>query len=194
MVWLALGSEKTKEIGETLEERKARVLMRLRGYRLLKREELKNVISFLVKMPKVKKNLLLWCVPTEGTVGVAYVNQLRKVMKEAGVERAIIVSSGRYTQAAKVKARKGGIELVPRIFPAFDIFDHVLVPKHEVLTAEERERLLAEYKVEAYRLPFIRASDPAVRAIGAKPGDVVRVVRDSATAGRYVAYRYVVEG
>ncbi len=186
-----LGSDKT---GETLEERKARVLMKLRGYRLVKREELKNVISFLVSAPRVKEKLLLWCVPTVGTVGVAYVNQLKKAMKEVGVETGIIVSSGRYTAAAKVKARKGEIELVPRIFPAFDIFKHDLVPTHEILPQEEREKLLAEFRVEAFQLPLIRASDPAVRAIGAKPGDVVRVVRESATAGRYVAYRYVVEG
>lgn len=179
---------------ETLDERKALMLMKLRGYRKLKREELKNVISFLVSVPKAKKKLLLWCVPTEGTVGVAYVNQMKKAMKAAEVEIGIIVTSGRYTQAAKVKAKKGGIELIPRIFPAFDIFDHVLVPKHEIVGVEEKERLLAEFRVKAFRLPQIRASDPAVRAIGARPGDVVRVVRDSPTAGRYVAYRYVIEG
>ncbi len=179
----------------TLEERKALVLMKLRGYKKLKREELpKNIISFLVSMPKIKKKALLWCVVTEATVGVQYINQMNKAMKEAEVERAIVVTSGRYTQAAKVKAKKNRIELIPRIFPSFDIFDHVLVPKHEILTPEERQEILAKFKVEAYQLPQIKISDPAVRAIGARPGDIVRVLRDSATAGLYVAYRYVVEG
>ncbi|MDH5461481.1 MAG: DNA-directed RNA polymerase subunit H, partial [Candidatus Bathyarchaeota archaeon] len=40
----------------------------------------------------------------------------------------------------------------------------------------------------------IKASDPAVIAIGAKSGDIVRIVRKSPTAGEYIAYRYVVEG
>lgn len=115
-------------------------------------------------------------------------------MGEAETDKAIIVTSGRYTPAAKVKAKKKGIELIPRIFPSFSIFDHEYVPKHEILKPEEREKLLKEFRVQPYQLPHIRASDPAVKAIGARPGDMVRIIRDSPTAGKYVAYRYVVEG
>lgn len=176
------------------EEKKARVLIKLRGYRLIKREEGKNAISFVVKMPREKKKALLWAIPTQGTVGVQYVNQLKKAMNEAEIERGIIVTRGRYTQAAKVNSRKKGIELIPRIFLSFNIFDHELVPKHELLEPEEKEKLLAEYRVEAYQLPKIKASDPAANAVGARPGDVVRIIRKSPTAGRYVSYRYVVEG
>lgn len=178
----------------TLEERKAQVLIYLRGYKLVKRQEKKDAISFLVRGPKEKKNLLLWCIPTEGTVGVAYINQMSKAMKEEEIERGIVVTSGRYTQAAKVKATKNKIELIPRTFPAFNIFNHKLVPKHEILSSEEREKILSEYRVKPYQLPRIPASDPAVKAIGAKPGDIVRIIRDSPTAGKYTAYRYVVEG
>ncbi len=105
-----------------------------------------------------------------------------------------MVTSGRYTQAAKTNARKKRIELIPRIFPAFNIFDHVLVPKHEILPPDEREKLLAKYRVHPYQLPRIKTSDPAVKAIGAKAGDIVKIIRDSTAAGKYVAYRYVVEG
>jgi len=178
----------------TLEERKAKVLIELRGYKLLKREEVKNAISFIVEMPKDKKKALIWCIPTEGAVGIAYINQMKKSMKEAEIERGIIVTSGRYTQAAKVNAKKKGIELIPRIFPSFTIFDHEFVPKHEILTSEEREKILAKYRVKPYQLPRIKASDPAAKAIGARPGDMLRIIRESPTAGRYIAYRYVVEG
>jgi len=177
----------------SLEERKAKVLIKLRGYKLIKRQEQKDVISFIIKMPREKKKALLWCVPTEGTVGVAYANQLDKAMKEAEVDNGIIVTSGRYTQSAKKKAKEKRIELIPRIFPAFNIFNHTLVPIHEVLAREEKEELLAKYGVRPYQLPQIRASDPAARAIGARPGDIVRIIRESQTAGKYIAYRYVVE-
>jgi len=177
----------------TLEEKKAEVLIKLRGYKLLKREELKNAISFTVKLEDEKK-ALIWAIPTEGAVGVQYINQLKKAMKEEEVEKGFIVTSGRYTQAANVNAKKKGIELIPKIFPSFNIFDHDSVPKHEILTAEEREKLLAEYKVHPYQLPRIQTSDPALKAIGARPGDIVRIIRKSPTAGKYVAYRYVVEG
>jgi len=189
---LSVGFKGLSSVG-TLEERKAKVLIELRSYKLLKREELKNAISFMVKMQDGKK-LLIWAIPTEGAVGVQYINQLKKAMKEAEVERGIIVTSGRYTQAANVNARKRGIELIPRIFPSFNIFDHEAVPKHEILTVEEREKLLAEYKVQPYQLPRIKTSDPTLKAIGAKSGDIVRIIRKSPTAGEYVAYRYVVEG
>jgi len=178
---------------KTLEEKKTRVLINLRGYKLLKREELKNAISFMVKLKDGTK-ALIWAIPTKGAVGVAYINQLKKAMKEAEVEKGIIVTSGRYTQAAKVNAKKKGMELIPKIFPSFDIFDHEFVPKHEILTAEEKEKLLAEYKVHPYQLPRINVADPALTAIGAVPGDVVRIIRKSPTAGKYIAYRYVVEG
>lgn len=177
----------------TLEETKAKNLIKLRGYKLLKREELKNAINFTVKLKDGAK-ALIWVIPTEGTVGVAYINQLKKAMNETEVERGIIVTSGRYSSSARVNAKKKGIELIPRIFPSFNIFDHEFVPKHEIITEEEREKLLAEYKVHPYQLPEIKASDPAITAIGAKSGDIVRIVRKSPTAGKYVAYRYVVEG
>ncbi|NWF86533.1 DNA-directed RNA polymerase subunit H [Candidatus Bathyarchaeota archaeon] len=104
-----------------------------------------------------------------------------------------MVTSGRYTHAVKQSAKKKGIELLPKTFPVFDLFEHKLVPKHEILTQEEREQLLAEYKVQPYQLPQIKASDPAVKAIDARPGDILRIIRKSATAGEHIAYRYVVE-
>jgi len=178
----------------TIEERKANVLMSLRGYKMLKREEKKEAVSFLARVPRDKRNVLIWCVPTEGTVGVQHINQMKKAMKEEEVERGIIITSGRYTQTAKTNATKKHIELIPRIFPSFNIFDHTLVPKHEIMTQEEKQKLLDEYRVKPYQLPRIKASDPAAKAIGARPGDIVRIIRDSPTAGKYTAYRYVVEG
>jgi len=176
-----------------IEERKAQILMGLRGYKLVKRREHKGATSFLIKTADNKKELI-WCLPTQGTVGVQFINQVRKAMKEAGVERGILVTGGRYTQAAKTQSRRRGIELIPRIFPSFNIYEHVLVPKHEIATQEEREKMLNEYRVQPYQLPRLKASDPAVKAIGAKPGDLVKVTRDSPTSGKYVSYRYVVEG
>jgi DNA-directed RNA polymerase subunit H len=176
-----------------VEERKAQILMKLRGYKLIKRRQAKGASGFLVQTAE-KRKILMWCLPSHGTIGVQYINQLKKAMKEEEVERAIVITSGRYTQAARVNARKRGIELIPRIFPSFNIFDHVLVPKHEIVKPDEKKKLLQEYRVQPYQLPRLKASDPAVKAIGAKPGDIVRIIRDSPTAGKYVSYRYVVEG
>jgi DNA-directed RNA polymerase subunit H len=181
------------KLEESLEERKAEVLIKLRGYKLVKKEKHKDAISYLVEVPKEKREALVWCVPDESTVGIASINRLQKLMKERNLERGIIVTSGRYTHAVKQSAKKKGVELLPKTFPVFDLFQHKLVPKHEILTQEERERLLAEYKVHPYQLPQIKASDPAVKVIDARPGDIIRVIRKSSTSGEHIAYRYVVE-
>jgi len=178
---------------ETLEERKAEVLIKLRGYKLVKKEKHKDAISYVVQIPKEKKKAFIWCIPDEATVGITSINRLQKVMKDAEIERGIMITGGRYTHAVKQSAKKKGIELLLRTFPAFDIFEHKLVPRHEILTKEERDQLLAQYKVQPYQLPQIKASDPGAKAIDAKPGDILRIIRKSPTAGEHLAYRYVVE-
>ncbi len=179
--------------GQTIEERKAQILMRLRGYKLVRRKKHKEGTSFLVKTSEGEE-LLIVCWPTQGTVGVQIMGQVKKIMKDEKTEKGVIVTSGRFTQAAKTQARKKGIEVIPRLFPAFNIFEHVFVPKHEIVGAEEREKLLNEFRVHPYQLPRIKSSDPAAKVIDAKPGDIVRIIRDSPTAGKYTSYRYVVEG
>jgi DNA-directed RNA polymerase subunit H (RpoH/RPB5) len=176
---------------ETLVEKKTKVLMKLRGYKMLKREDLKNAIQYRVKMQN-KETAIIWAVTTDGTVGVAYIMQLKKAMDDAKIANGIIVTIGKYTHTAKTRSKKFGIELIPKIFPAFNIFEHEFVSKHEILTPEERKELLEQYKMQPYQLPRIKSTDPSIIAVGAKAGDIVRVIRNSATAGKYVAYRYVV--
>lgn len=177
----------------TLEERKAEVLIKLRGYKLVKKQKHEDAVGYIVDVPKDKQRALVWCAPGEATVGINTINRLAKAMKDADVERAIIVTDGRYTHAVKQGAKKKKIELLPKTFPAFDLFQHKLVPKHEILAEEAKAELLARYKVQPYQLPQINSLDPTVKAIGARPGDVLRVVRKSSTAGEHIAYRYVVE-
>jgi len=177
----------------TLEERKAQVLIKLREYKLIKKEKHEDAIGYIVNIPKDKEKALVWCVPGETTVGINSINRLTKAMKDAEIERGIMVTDGRYTHAVKQGAKKKRIELLPKTFPAFDLFEHRLVPKHEILTEEEKTELLTRYRVQAYQLPQISSLDPTVKAIGAKPGDILRVIRKSPTAGEHIAYRYVVE-
>jgi len=184
--------KKRKTTTTTIEEKKAEVLIQLRGYKKEKRTKNEDGTTGYIAKTKAGK-ILLYCIPGRGTIGVQYVNKLQKIMKDQEIERGIVITRGRYTQAAKQNARKKNIELIPRIFPAFNIFDHTMVPKHEILSEKEAEELLQKYKVNTYQLPYIKVSDPAVKAIGAKPGNIVKITRNSPTAGKYIAYRYVVE-
>ena len=75
-----------------------------------------------------------------------------------------------------------------------NVFDHLLVPKHTLLSQEEVEKVLNKYRIKPYQLPKIKDSDPAAMAIQAQSGDVIKILRKSHTAGEAIAYRYVVEG
>ncbi|MEM0371926.1 MAG: DNA-directed RNA polymerase subunit H [Ignisphaera sp.] len=72
------------------------------------------------------------------------------------------------------------------------ILEHELVPHHEVVSLEEGLEVLKRYGIKPEQLPWIRSRDPVARAIGAKPGDIVKIVRKSPTGGEVVVYRYVV--
>lgn len=179
--------------GQTVEERKAEVLIKLRKYKLIKKEQFEGAFGYIVETPGEKERTLVWCILGQATVGIVAMNQLYKVLKEKELDRAIVVTEGRYTHAVKQGAKKKNVELLLKSFPVFDIFEHALVPKHEILTTKERAELLAQYKVKPYQMPQVTSTDPAVKAIGAKPGDVLRIIRKSATAGEHLTYRYVVE-
>ena len=76
----------------------------------------------------------------------------------------------------------------------FDVTKHELVPKHEVLTKEEKEELLRKYGITIKELPRILSSDPAIRNLNAKVGDVIKITRKDEIIGENVYYRVVVRG
>ena len=70
---------------------------------------------------------------------------------------------------------------------------HISVPKHEVLKKSNTEKILNQYNITTHQLPKIRASDPALKQINPKIGDVIKITRKSPTAGISVYYRVVVD-
>jgi DNA-directed RNA polymerase subunit H len=75
----------------------------------------------------------------------------------------------------------------------FAIKDHELVPEHALLPPEEGEEVLRKYGVEASQLPKIHVDDPAAKEIGAKVGDIIKIIRMSPTARQSIFYRLVID-
>lgn len=76
---------------------------------------------------------------------------------------------------------------------SFNVLEHKMVPKHEVLPSSERKEILDRFGVDADQMPCIRDSDPAIKGLDAKPGDLIKLTRKSPTAGESIYYRIVVK-
>lgn len=74
-----------------------------------------------------------------------------------------------------------------------EITRHSLVPKHELLSAKEKEELLKNYGISLRQLPRILENDAMVKFLNAKVGDVIKITRKSETAGETVYYRVVIK-
>jgi DNA-directed RNA polymerase I, II, and III subunit RPABC1 len=64
-----------------------------------------------------------------------------------------------------------------------------MVPKHSVLSDEETKELLDKYRIKKHQIPKIQIQDPVAKYFGLARGQVMKIIRSSETAGRYVTYR-----
>ena len=70
--------------------------------------------------------------------------------------------------------------------------NHFLVPKHYLLPKEQAEKILNELGILPKQLPLIQKNDPAIKDFTPLSGDIIKVVRNSQTAGQTIFYRRVV--
>ncbi len=73
-----------------------------------------------------------------------------------------------------------------------DIRKHALIPKHVKLSEKEKEEVLKRYNASVDDFPRILKRDAALQGMNVKFGDMVKIVRKSATAGQTIFYRVVV--
>lgn len=119
-----------------------------------------------------------------------------KNTKESGGDLSIVVvpipPSAAILSAVRAVADKFQLFHVGQL--QFDLTTHRKIPPHRILNAEEREAFMAKYHVKdpSSQMPLIDSQDMMARWIGAKPGDIVEIIRKSETAGSTPYYRLCV--
>jgi DNA-directed RNA polymerase subunit H (RpoH/RPB5) len=100
------------------------------------------------------------------------------------------------------KKRAGAAAASAPPVPERPFVAHLLVPPHELLSADESDRVLKDLGVPRERMPKILVGDPGLKtdpkfreareAREPLSGRLVRIRRPSPTAGEAVAYRVIV--
>lgn len=153
----------------------------------------RDSLTILVEKADDENNQLFVFFPEDEKVGVKPIKVYTDRMRAEGVSNAIMVLKVDITPFAKQAVQEMSdsfrIEHFKESELLVDITKHQLVPLHQVLTANEKSELLKRYRLKDTQLPRIQPNDPIARYYGLKRGQVVKIIRPSETAGRYVTYR-----
>ena len=173
---------------------KTRILMKNRGYieEEKKKSDEDKALDFLYFKDEVGTPIVVHCTFKNETTGVAYIRDLVKKFDKKKIKRRIFIGSGKVTRSALNELKDKKVEFIPADLVLMDILEHEFVPKHEILSEGEVEKLLDQLQVPATALPNLLTTDPVARVIGAKENDVIKITRKSQTAGETIIYRLVV--
>ena len=98
------------------------------------------------------------------------------------------VSSGREFKSRPARLFKG-----EKMKKKTKIAVHSLIPKHSKLSETEKKQVLEQYGITVKELPSISLDDAALHGLSVKVSDVLKIERNSPTAGKSVFYRSVIE-
>lgn len=127
------------------------------------------------------------------SVGIKHIKDFAQLLGEKHYYTGMFVTVAQPTASA--------LKVIPSVLPIqieifreedllVNISRHELVPKHILLSPEEKQGLLQRYRLKETQLPRIRLDDPMARYLGLRRGNVVKIIRKSETAGRYASYRW----
>ena len=132
---------------------------------------------------------------TDSAIGIKQMRAFAQHISTNNFHTGILITQASITPAA--------LKIVPVVLPSIietfqevdllvNITRHELVPKHVLLSVEEKKRLLERYRLKESQLPRIQTGDPVAKYLGLRRGQVVKIIRRSETAGRYASYRWAI--
>lgn len=132
----------------------------------------------------------------DSSVGIKQMRNFAQYLASNNFHTGILVTNVNITPAAlkiiPAVASETRIECFVEQDLLVNITHHELVPKHVLLSKEEKTKLLERYRLKDTQLPRIQLGDPVARYLGLRRGQVVKIIRKSETAGRYASYRLCV--
>ena len=161
-----------------------------------KNKSMNGIFTKLDKNDSSKRIRLYYHYIPSQKLNLEMIKNFMELMHLSHASSGIIIMSGKISQQAKQKIQEINNELQVEIFTLNDlvvnITEYELVPKHILLSQEDKQLLLDRYKIKESQLPKILVTDPVARYLGLKRGDVVKIIRVSETAGRYITYRIAI--
>ena len=153
-------------------------IMKVRGYKIKEQEKLETHRIFLICEKNMGKNVdkaQVLIIGGDDTIGVAIIRDIVKVMKKKKIKYKLIIGAGKVTRSAKNEMLANKIDFISAQLVLMNILEHEMVPKHEIASKEELKQILEKYRISTGQLPLILHTDPVLKIIGAKPGDVVKI-------------------
>ncbi|KAF3777904.1 DNA-directed RNA polymerases IV and V subunit 5B [Nymphaea thermarum] len=126
---------------------------------------------------------------------VAHLREYLVQCNREGASRMIIAYRNSITSLVRKAVKESESTIKVELFHMSDLLcnpmEHVLMPKHEILTAEEKEKLLDEYKINENQMPRMLLTDMVARYHGLERGQVVKVTYSGEITKSHVTYRCV---
>lgn len=153
----------------------------------IKKKYLENNLETVVTH-NITKNKLIVLFHND-KFGISDVNKLITYLEKGGLNNVILVVKEKLTSFG-LKALKNSdvnFEIFLSKHLVFNITKHQLVPRHVVLTKEEKNKLLKTLQCKLHQLPKILKTDPISKYFNALVGQVFKIYRKNE-----IYYRVVV--
>jgi DNA-directed RNA polymerase I, II, and III subunit RPABC1 len=153
------------------------------------------LISYFAKIDDPDTKIMIYF-DDNPRITVPIIATIAQRMHKDSIKRTLMVGKGTITPSAKQAIIEVQSHFVIEFFEEkellVNIMEHELVPHHIVMTEVEKQALLKRYRVKESQLPKIQINDPVSRHYGLSKGQVLKIIRTSETAGKYITYRIAV--